>query len=215
MKPRVDIFAISIEEEFHTVLGKIKESGFSRIPVFGEDIDDIKGVLYIKDLLTHLLEPNSFEWQQTLRIPDFTSEAKKIDDLLKEMQLSKQHMSIVADEYGGTEGLITLEDILEEVVGEINDEFDQSKKTISKNKDGSFSFDGKTPLIDVCKTTNVEIGTFEEAKGESDTLAGLVLEINENMPEEGRTIYFKNYEFKIIEISKNRIKKIDLKINKH
>jgi putative hemolysin len=215
MKPRVDIFAISIEEEFHTVLGKIKESGFSRIPVFGEDIDDIKGVLYIKDLLTHLLEPNSFEWQQTLRIPDFTSEAKKIDDLLKEMQLSKQHMSIVADEYGGTEGLITLEDILEEVVGEINDEFDQSKKTISKNKDGSFSFDGKTPLIDVCKTTNVEIGTFEEAKGESDTLAGLVLEINENMPEEGRTIYFKNYEFNIIEISKNRIKKIDLKINKH
>lgn len=213
MKPRVDIFTISIEEEFHAVLRKIQESGFSRIPVFGEDIDDVKGVLYIKDLLSHLSEPNSFKWQDTLRTPDFTSESKKIDDLLKEMQLSKQHMSIVVDEYGGTEGLITLEDILEEVVGEINDEFDQSKKATLRNVDGSFTFEGKTPLIDVCKTTNVDMDTFEEAKGESDTLAGLVLEINENMPEEGKTIYFNNYEFKIIEISKNRIKKINVKIN--
>lgn len=215
MKPRVDIFAINIKEEFHTVLNKIKQSGFSRIPVYGEDLDDIKGVLYIKDLLSQLSNPNTFKWQNTLRTPDFTTEAKKIDDLLREMQQSKQHMSIVVDEYGGTEGLITLEDILEEVVGEINDEFDQSKKDILKNKDGSYSFEGKTPLIDVCKTTNVEIGAFEEAKGESDTLAGLVLEINENMPVEGKTIFFNNYEFKIIEISKNRIEKINFKINKH
>lgn len=213
MKPRVDVFAINIEEEFHDVLAKIKKSGFSRIPVYGEDIDDIKGVLYIKDLLSYLSEPNSFKWQKTLRTPDYTSETKKIDDLLKEMQLSKQHMSIVADEYGGMEGVITLEDILEEVVGEINDEFDQSKKIILKNVDGSFTFEGKTPLLDVCKTTNADIGTFEEAKGESDTLAGLVLEINENMPEEGKVIYFNNYEFKIIEISKNRIKKINVKLN--
>ena len=197
------------------MLNKIKQSGFSRIPVYDEDLDDIKGVLYIKDLLSQLSNPNTFKWQNTLRTPDFTTEAKKIDDLLREMQQSKQHMSIVVDEYGGTEGLITLEDILEEVVGEINDEFDQSKKDILKNKDGSYSFEGKTPLIDVCKTTNVEIGAFEEAKGESDTLAGLVLEINENMPEEGKTIFFNNYEFKIIEISKNRIEKINFKINKH
>lgn len=212
MKPRVDIFAINKNENFKTVLKIIKESGFSRIPIYEENIDNIIGVLYIKDLLVHLSDSNSFEWQGILRDTDFISESKKIDDLLREMQESKLHISIVVDEYGGTEGLITLEDILEEVVGEINDEFDQSKNDFSKNKDGSFLFEGKTPLIDVCKTTNIEIGTFENAKGESDTLAGLVLEINSSMPEKGETIFFNNFEFKILEISKNRIDKINLKI---
>jgi len=212
MKPRVDIFAINKKETFDVVLNKIKESGYSRIPIFEENIDKIVGILYIKDLLAYLSEPKMFKWHSILREPDFTSEAKKIDDLLREMQESKLHMSIVVDEYGGTEGLITLEDILEEVVGEINDEFDQSKKDIKKDKDGSYVFEGKTPLIDVCKTTDIEIGTFEEAKGESDTLAGLVLEINGNMPTKGDTIFFDKYEFKILEISKNRIDIIKLKI---
>ncbi len=210
MKPRVDIFAISEEEDFPTVLKKIQESGFSRIPIYEENLDEIKGILYIKDLLTHLTKGESFKWQQILRKPDFTTEAKKIDDLLREMQESKLHMSIVVDEYGGTEGLITLEDILEEVVGEINDEFDQSKKDILQSKDGSYIFEGKMPLLDVCKAIGEEIGTFEDAKGESDTLAGLILEINGNMPKLDETIKFDNFEFKILEISKNRIDKIKL-----
>ena len=214
MKPRVDIFAISKEEDYHSVLSKIKESEFSRIPIYGENLDDIVGVLYIKNLLEHLTKPKTFKWQETLRKTDFTSETKKIDDLLREMQESKIHMSIVVDEYGGTEGLITLEDILEEVVGDINDEFDPSKFNLTQNKDGSYIFEGKTPLIDVCKQINIEIGTFEDAKGESDTLAGLILEINSIMPKEGNTIILDNFEFKILEIEKNRIDKIKLKINK-
>lgn len=212
MKPRVDIFAINREEDYHSVLKKIKESGFSRIPIFEEDIDNIIGVLYIKDLLEFLSKPKSFRWQKTLRKPDFTSETKKIDDLLREMQTSKIHMSIVADEYGGTEGLITLEDILEEVVGDITDEFDRSKKDVKQTKDGSYIFEGKTPLIDICKTIDIEIGTFEDAKGESDTLAGLILEINSNMPKEGDTIILDNFEFKILKIDKYRIDKVKLKI---
>jgi len=212
MKPRVDIFAIDIEEDFYTVLEKIKKSGFSRIPIYKETIDDIKGILYIKDLLEHLSKPKSYKWQQTLRKADFTSESKKIDDLLREMQESKIHMSIVADEYGGTEGLITLEDILEEVVGDITDEFDRQKKDVKQTKDGSYIFEGKTPLIDVCKKIDIEIGTFESAKGDSDTLAGLILEINSNMPKEGDTIKLDGFEFKILKIEKNRIDKVKLKI---
>lgn len=213
MKPRVDIFAIDIEENFEDVLLKIRESGYSRIPVYKENLDTIKGVLYIKDLLEYISKPKDFKWQEMLRNADYTSEAKKIDDLLREMQESKLHMSIVVDEYGGTEGLVTLEDIIEEVVGEINDEFDQSKEEYKKSKDGSYIFEGKTPLLDVCKQTGIEIGTFEEAKEDSDTLAGLVLEINGNMPKEGKTIIFDKYEFKILKISKRRIDKIKLKIN--
>lgn len=213
MKPRVDIFAINKNENFHEVLKKIRKSGFSRIPIYEDNLDKIIGVLYIKDLLLHISEPKTFNWQNTLREVEFVSESKKIDDLLREMQNSKTHMSLVADEYGGTEGLITLEDILEEVVGDINDEYDLSKKDIKKNKDGSYIFEGKTPLIDLCKQTEIEIGTFEDTKGESDTLAGLILEINSNMPKEGDTIKLDNFEFKILKIDKNRIDKIKLKIN--
>lgn len=212
MKPRVDIFAIDKKENYHTVLNKIKESGYSRIPIFEDDIDKIVGILYIKDLLAYFSKPKTFKWQEILREPDFTSEAKKIDDLLREMQESKIHLTIVVDEYGGTEGLITLEDILEEVVGEITDEFDRSRRELKQTKDGSYIFEGKTPLIDVCKQLNIEIGTFEEAKRDSDTLAGLILEINSNMPKEGNTIFLDNFEFKILKIEKNRIDKIKFKI---
>lgn len=212
MKPRVDIFAISIAEDFKTVLAKIQESGFSRIPVYNETLDEIKGVLYIKDLLKHLTKPKSFKWQKLLRKADFTVENKKIDDLLREMQKSKLHMSIVADEYGGTEGLITLEDILEEVVGDINDEFDTTTKDIQQKQDGSYIFEGKTPLLDVCKTMNVEMNTFEKAKGESDTLAGLILELTGIMPKLDETIKYSHFEFKILGISKNRIDNIKVKV---
>ncbi len=213
MKPRVDIIAISAEESFENVLELIKESGYSRIPIFEENIDNIIGILYIKDLLEFLGSNKSFRWQSTLREPSFTSESKKIDDLLREIQISKQHMYIVADEYGGTLGLLSLEDILEEVVGEINDEFDDDEEDVRRNKDGSFLFDGKTSIIDVCKTIGVESSRFEEEKGGSDTLAGLILENLGSMPEENDTIFIDEFEFKVLEIEKNRIKKIYLKIN--
>ncbi|MGB1017877.1 MAG: transporter associated domain-containing protein, partial [Chitinophagales bacterium] len=167
----------------------------------------------IKDLLEFLGSNKSFKWQSTLREPSFTSESKKIDDLLREIQISKQHMYIVADEYGGTLGLLSLEDILEEVVGEINDEFDDDEEDVRRNKDGSFLFDGKTSIIDVCKTIGVESSRFEEEKGGSDTLAGLILENLGSMPEENDTIFIDEFEFKVLEIEKNRIKKIYLKIN--
>lgn len=213
MKPRVDIFSISSEENFETVLELIKESGYSRIPVYEESIDNIIGVLYIKDLLEFLGKDKKFNWQKILREPSFTSESKKIDDLLREIQISKQHMYIVADEYGGTLGLLTLEDILEEVVGEINDEFDEDEDDVRRNKDGSYLFDGKTSIMDVCKTIGVESSRFEEVKGGSDTLAGLILENLGSMPEENDTIFIDEFEFKVLEIEKNRIKKIYLKIN--
>lgn len=214
MKPRVDVFAIGHDESFDEVLKFIQESGYSRIPVFKENIDNVIGVLYIKDLLAFLGKPKTFKWQELLREPSFTSESKKIDDLLREIQISKQHLYLVADEYGGTLGIITLEDILEEVVGEINDEFDgEDDSEVMVNKDGSFLFDGKTSISDMCKTIGVESSTFDEIRGGSDTLAGLVLENLGRMPEEGDTINLNEFELKIVALEKNRIKKIFLKIN--
>lgn len=214
MKPRVDVFAISQEESFDEVLRLIQESGYSRIPVYDESIDSITGVLYIKDLLAFLGKSKSFKWQDLLREPSFTSESKKIDDLLREIQISKQHLYVVADEYGGTLGILTLEDILEEVVGEINDEYDgEDDSEVMVNKDGTFLFDGKTSISDMCKNIGVESSTFEETRGGSDTLAGLILETLGRMPEEGDTINLGEFEFKIVELEKNRIKKIFLKIN--
>lgn len=214
MKPRVDVFAINQDETFDEVLRLIQESGYSRIPVYKESIDNVIGVLYIKDLLEFLGKPKTFKWQDLLRKPSFTSESKKIDDLLREIQISKQHLYVVVDEYGGTLGILTLEDILEEVVGEINDEFDDYLDSeVMVNKDGTFLFDGKTSISDMCKTLSVESSTFEEIRGGSDTLAGLILENLGRMPEEGDTINLNEFEFKIVELEKNRIKKIFLKIN--
>jgi len=214
MKPRVDVFAINQDETFEAVLELIRESGYSRMPVFKDNIDNVVGVLYIKDLLAHLSEAKDFKWQELLREPSFTSESKKIDDLLREIQISKQHLYVVADEYGGTLGILTLEDILEEVIGEINDEYDdESDSDVLVNNDGTFLFDGKTSIMDMCKTIGVESSTFEENRGGSDTLAGLILETLGRMPEEGDTINLDEFEFQIVELEKNRIKKIFLKIN--
>lgn len=213
MKPRVDLFALEKNEDFEVVIEKIKENGYSRVPVYEENIDQIVGVLYIKDLLEYFSENKKFQWQDLLREANFTSEVKKIDDLLREMQESKLHMSIVADEYGGTLGLITLEDILEEVVGDINDEYDtEDKAEYKKNKDGTFIFDGKTSLHAMCKAIDTEIGTFEKEKGVSDTLAGLLLETLGKLPEEGDVLNVNQYEFEVLKVEKNRIKKVHLKI---
>ena len=208
MKPRIDIFAISDEEPYEVVLKKILENGYSRNPVYKENIDNIIGVLYAKDLLEHL-NKKSFKWQNLLREPFFVPENKKLDDLLSDFRAIKNHLAIVVDEYGGTSGLVTLEDVIEEIVGDINDEFDDDDLTYSKIDANNFIFEGKTSIKDFCRVLddeNEEI--FEEEKGESETLAGFILEISRKFPKKGEKINFKNYTFTIEALDKKRIKQV-------
>ncbi|MEN8776235.1 MAG: gliding motility-associated protein GldE [Polaribacter sp.] len=208
MKPRIDIFAISDEEPYEVVLKKILENGYSRNPVYKENIDNIIGILYAKDLLEHL-NKKSFKWQNLLREPFFVPENKKLDDLLSDFRAIKNHLAIVVDEYGGTSGLVTLEDVIEEIVGDINDEFDDDDLTYSKIDANNFIFEGKTSIKDFCRVLddeNEEI--FEEEKGESETLAGFILEISRKFPKKGEKINFKNYTFTIEALDKKRIKQV-------
>ncbi len=208
MKPRIDIFAISDDEPYEVVLKKILENGYSRNPVYKENIDNIIGILYAKDLLEHL-NKKSFKWQNLLREPFFVPENKKLDDLLSDFRAIKNHLAIVVDEYGGTSGLVTLEDVIEEIVGDINDEFDDDDLTYSKIDANNFIFEGKTSIKDFCRVLddeNEEI--FEEEKGESETLAGFILEISRKFPKKGEKINFKNYTFTIEALDKKRIKQV-------
>jgi len=207
MKPRIDIFALSYDEPYKKVLQKILKNGYSRNPVYKENIDNIVGVLYAKDLLAHLDKKN-FEWQKLLRKPYFVPENKKLDDLLKEFQERKNHLAIVVDEYGGTSGLVTLEDVIEEIVGDINDEFDDDDLAYSKIDKNTYVFDGKITIKDFCRVLEEDEATFEEAKGESETLAGFLLEISGKFPKKGEKITFKNYIFTIESIDKKRIKQV-------
>jgi putative hemolysin len=208
MKPRIDIFALSDDENYEDVLHKILKNGYSRNPVYKENIDTIIGVLYAKDLLAHL-NKKSFEWQTLLREPFFVPENKKLDDLLGDFRAKKNHLAIVVDEYGGTSGLVTLEDVIEEIVGDINDEFDDEDVSYSKIDENNYLFEGKTSIKDFCKILDDEDeDTFEEEKGESETLAGFILEISGKFPKRGEKITFKNYTFTIEELDKKRIKQI-------
>jgi gliding motility-associated protein GldE len=213
MTPRIDIVAIDIEDTFIDVMNVVKESGYSRMPVYKDSIDKIEGVLYIKDIIEHLDESENFEWQKLLREPMFVPETKKIDDLLKEIQESRKHLAVVVDEYGGTSGIVTLEDVIEEVVGEIKDEFDedigQEYKKINNN---TFLFEGKILLNDVCKILEIDVDTFEDVRGESDTLAGLLLELFGEIPKKGDKISYENYNFTVLEVQKNRIQKVKIQI---
>ena len=212
MKPRIDIFAISDDEPYQEVLQKILKHGYSRNPVYHETIDNIIGVLYAKDLLPYI-DKKDFKWQKLLRKPFFVPENKKLDDLLKEFQERKNHLAIVVDEYGGTSGLVTLEDVIEEIVGDINDEFDDDDLVYSKIDENTYVFEGKTTIKDFCKVVGEDEETFEEAKGESETLAGFLLEISGKFPKKGEKITFKNYTFTIEAIDKKRIKQV--KVKKH
>ncbi|WP_299058751.1 gliding motility-associated protein GldE [uncultured Polaribacter sp.] len=208
MVPRIDISALSDKEPYEIVLDKILKKGFSRNPVYSENIDNIIGVLYAKDLLAHLNKTN-FKWQDLLREPFFVPENKKLDDLLGDFREKKNHLAIVVDEYGGTSGLVTLEDVIEEIVGDINDEFDDDDLHYSKIDANNYVFEGKTSIKDFCKILddeNEEI--FEEEKGESETLAGFILEISGKFPKKGEKINFKNYTFTIEALDKKRIKQI-------
>ena len=208
MKPRIDIFALASEEPYQQVLEKILEHGYSRNPVYKDNIDTIIGVLYAKDLLAHL-NKKDFKWQTLLREPFFIPENKKLDDLLSEFQEKKNHLAIVVDEYGGTSGIVTLEDVIEEIVGDINDEFDVDDLSYSKIDDNNFIFEGKTTIKDFCKVLDDEDeAIFEEEKGESETLAGFILEISGKFPRKGDKIKFKNYTFIIEALDRKRIKQL-------
>ena len=212
MRSRVDVVSADIDYSYSKILDLITESGFSRIPVCSETFDNIKGILYIKDLLPHVLKGFSFRWQSIIRPPYYVPETKKIDDLLEEFQKNKVHMAIVIDEYGGTSGIVTLEDILEEIVGEISDEFDEEEKFYTQINEKMYLFDGKTMLNDFYKITGSDDAVFNEVKGEADTLAGLILELKGEIPAKNDTITCKNYVFSIEAVDNRRIKQIKVEI---
>ncbi|MCM4155249.1 gliding motility-associated protein GldE [Gramella sp. AN32] len=212
MRPRMDIFALNRENTYSEIVPHLIEHGYSRIPVYKENIDNVEGILYIKDLLPYLNEKN-FEWTSLLREPYFVPENKKLDDLLNEFKVKKNHLAIVVDEYGGTSGLISLEDIIEEIVGDISDEFDDEDLIYSKLDEFNFVFEGKTPLKDFYKIAKIDdVTIFEEKKGEADTLAGFLLEISGGFPRKNDMLALENYTFTIEVIDDKRIKQIKMNI---
>lgn len=212
MKPRIDVVAFDENTPFLEVIELIIKNGFSRVPVYRETLDNVIGVLFIKDLIAHLDKDNSFNWQSLLRPAFFVPESKKIDDLMKEFQSKKIHLAIVVDEYGGTNGIVTLEDVIEEVIGEINDEFDVEELVYSKLDDSNYVFEAKIPLNDLYRVLNIDGQVFEDKKGESDTLAGFILELCGKIPLKNEKISFDNYVFTLESVDKRRIKRIKLTI---
>ncbi len=208
MRPRIDIFSLNDQMKFLEVLEEIRKNGYSRIPVFSENIDNVMGILYVKDLLPYL-ERKSFNWITLVREPYFVPENKKLDDLLAEFQAKKNHLAVVVDEYGGTSGIVTLEDIIEEIVGDISDEFDDEDLIYSKLDDFNYVFEGKTTLKDFYRVVKMEDETnFEENKGESETIAGFVLEIAGSFPKRGEEVIFGDYRFVVESLDKKRLKQI-------
>lgn len=208
MTSRQDIVGLDIKSNYTDVLNCVVENNYSRIPVYQENGDNIRGILYIKDLLPHLSKPATFRWQSLMRPPYFVPETKKIDDLMREFQENKIHIAIVVDEFGGTSGLVTLEDILEEIVGEINDEYDEEDKSYTKLNYNTYVFEGKTLLCDFCKILNIDDAEFADVEGDADSLAGLLLEIKGDFPSIHEKIDYKNYTFEVAEIKERRISRI-------
>jgi len=213
MRPRIDVFALDVELEYSEVLSEIVKQGYSRIPVYRDNVDTIIGILYVKDLLPYL-EQKQFDWPTLLREPIFVPENKKLDDLMVEFQEKKVHLAVVVDEYGGTSGLVSLEDVIEEIVGDISDEFDDDDLTYSKLDDHNYVFEGKTNLKDFYRVIKLEDEMiFESEKGEAETLAGFVLEISKSFPRKNSKISFKNYVFTIEALDKKRIKQVKITID--
>ncbi|GAA4950128.1 gliding motility-associated protein GldE [Algibacter agarivorans] len=212
MRPRIDIFALNIEQKYLEIMPEIISNGYSRIPVYKDNIDTIKGILYVKDLLPYI-DRRQFDWTSLIREPFFVPENKKLDDLMAEFQEKKVHLAVVVDEYGGTSGLISLEDIIEEIVGDISDEFDDEDLMYSKLDDHNYVFEGKTALKDFYKIIKAENDTiFEASKGEAETIAGFVLEISGSFPKLNSKINFENYVFTIEALDKKRIKLVKFTI---
>lgn len=214
MKSRVDVVGIDTSSDFAEVMKIVKQSGFSRLPVFEEDFDNIRGILYVKDLLGHTQEDYDYPWHQLIREQVlYIPEAKKIDDLLKEFQLKRTHLGIVVDEYGGSSGIVTLEDIMEEVVGDIKDEFDiEEEVDYVKIDDHNYVFEGKTLLNDVIRITDLEDQLFDEGKGHADTIAGLILELEGRIPKRDKVIPYKSIKLKVLAVNKRRIERVNITI---
>jgi putative hemolysin len=214
MKPRIDVTAYEFGTGYNKLLEDITNFGFSRMPIYKETLDNIAGVLYTKDLLQYLNSPDDFKWQEIIRPPFYVPENKKIDDLLREFQHKKIHLAIVVDEYGGTSGIVTLEDVIEEIVGEINDEFDDDDLTYSKLDDSNFVFEGKAHLNDVYRIIEIDGEEFEDVKGEADTLAGLIIEIEGRIPTKNEKIKLKNLIFTIESADNRKIKRVKITVVK-
>jgi gliding motility-associated protein GldE len=213
MRPRIDIFAIEHTAKYSDIIPDIIKNGYSRIPVYQDNVDNVIGVLYVKDLLPYLGK-KQFEWTTLLREPFFVPENKKLDDLMQEFQEKKVHLAVVVDEYGGTSGLVSLEDVIEEIVGDISDEFDDDDLIYSKLDDNNYVFEGKTTLKDFYRVIKLEEeAIFEDHKGEAETIAGFVLEISGSFPKLNSKINFKNYVFTIEGLDKKRIKQVKITIN--
>ncbi|MEO8535183.1 MAG: gliding motility-associated protein GldE [Flavobacterium sp.] len=207
MSPRIDIFALEISESFQSICPKIIEKGFSRIPVYKDNIDQIEGVLFVKDLLPHI-DKIEFEWTSLIRDAFFVPENKKLDNLLKDFQSLKSHLAIVVDEYGGTSGLVSLEDVIEEIVGDISDEFDDENLNFSQIDEKNFLFEGKINMKDFYRIVEVNEDVFESRKGEAETLAGFILEILGNFPKKDQKVTFENCVFTVEAVDKKRVKQI-------
>ncbi len=211
MKSRVDVVALHIETSFDDLMKIVKECGYSRIPVYNEDFDSIVGILYVKDLLSFLKEGPRFNWQSLIRESVlYVPESKKINELLKDIQRERVHMAIVVDEYGGSSGIVTLEDVLEEVIGDIQDEFDQEEVDYVKLDDNTYIFEGKTLINDVCRIIDEPLEVFEDIKGDADSLAGIMLEIVGAIPKSGKIIPFKQFTFNVLEATERRIERIKI-----
>lgn len=213
MTPRQDIGDIDIRSTYPEVLRFIVDNNYSRIPVYQDNEDDIRGVLYIKDLLPYLGKPDNFRWQSLIRPPYFVPETKKIDDLLREFQENKVHIAIVVDEFGGTSGLVTLEDILEEIVGEINDEYDEEEKNYTRVNSNTYIFEGKTLLSDFCKILGIDDDEFVDVEGDADSLAGLLLELKGDFLSLHEKISYKQYTFEVMAVEERRISRVKVVIN--
>jgi putative hemolysin len=213
MRSRLDVHGIETSTPFNDLVKKVEELSYSRLPVYKDNLDNVVGIIQTKDLIPHLNEAPGFEWHTLMRQPYFVHEHKLIEDLLREFQSKRIHFAVVVDEFGGTEGIVTLEDIMEEVIGDIRDEFDDEDSQNNKIDDKNFVFEGKTMIIEACRNMNIPVDTFDEVRGDSETLAGLVLELAGEIPQVNQEVLSGDFLFSILELEKNRIKKMKITIN--
>lgn len=212
MRSRLDVSGIEYKMPFQEVVKRLQELHYSRVPVYKNNLDEVVGILHTKDLLQHLNDTDEFRWQQLMRTPFFVPEHKLIDDLLKEFQQKRIHFAIVVDEFGGTSGIVTMEDVVEEIIGDIKDEFDDDESVNKKIDESNYIFEGRTMIHDMCRTMNLSVDTFDKVKGESESLAGLVLELAERLPGVGDIIETGDFQFTVQEVSRNRIEKVKVTI---
>lgn len=214
MRTRLDVNGIPSALSFVQLKQKVEELHYSRLPVYKNSLDDIVGMIHTKDIIPHLNQPDDFNWHSLMRIPYFVHEQKFIEDLLKEFQTKRIHFAVVVDEFGGTSGIVTMEDILEEIIGDIKDEFDDEESVNKKLDDNNYIFEGKTMINDVCKTMNLSLDTFDKVRGESDSLAGLILELSGEIPKPNDVAVVGDFEFTTLEVEKNRIRKVKVAIKR-